>query len=98
MAKRTAPAAKPVTPQSAPPAKAGPAPMPPSVSEASTAPSSTPVRNSPIPKPAANTAAAKKDVSYDMIAKRAFEIHCSGYGGSQDDNWFRAERELRGES
>jgi hypothetical protein len=30
-----------------------------------------------------------------MIAKRAFEIYVSGKGGSQTDNWFRAERELR---
>jgi hypothetical protein len=31
-----------------------------------------------------------------MIAKRAFEISRSGTGGSELDNWFRAESELRG--
>ena len=56
---------------------------------------STPVRNSPIPK-ATTPAPAKKEVTYDMIAKRAYEIYLSGTGGSEQDNWFRAERELRG--
>lgn len=31
-----------------------------------------------------------------MISERAYHIHLSGAGGSQDDNWHRAERELRG--
>ena len=53
---------------------------------------STPVRNSPIPK----ASAARKEVTQEHIAKRAYEIHLSGTGGSQDDNWHRAERELRG--
>jgi hypothetical protein len=30
-----------------------------------------------------------------MIAKRAFEIHMGGTGGSETDNWYRAERELK---
>ena len=54
---------------------------------------STPVRNSPIPKVAA-AAPAKKEFSHDQIAKRAFEISVSGTGGSEQDNWFRALREL----
>ena len=29
------------------------------------------------------------------IAKRAYEIYKSGKGGSDLDNWYRAERELR---
>ena len=29
------------------------------------------------------------------IAKRAYEIYKSGKGGSEQENWFRAERELR---
>ena len=53
---------------------------------------SSPVRNSPIPKIAA---VVKKEITHDQIAKRAFEIHCSGTGGSESDNWHRAERELR---
>lgn len=55
------------------------------------------VRNSPIPKltvtaPATLTAV----VSRESIALRAYEIWQSGQGGSDFDNWCRAERELRG--
>jgi hypothetical protein len=65
---------------------------------------STPVRNTPIPKVAAKAAVAaapvvapaKKVVTHDMIAFRAYEISRSGTGGSEFDNWIRAERELRG--
>jgi hypothetical protein len=60
-----------------------------------TAPVSTPVRNTPLPKSAAKSV-AKKEITYADIAKRAYEIHCSGKGGSETDNWYRAERELRG--
>jgi len=62
---------------------------------AKAAPASTPVRNTPVPKPVAK-AAPKKEISHADIARRAFEIHCSGTGGSETDNWYRAERELRG--
>jgi hypothetical protein len=48
-------------------------------------------RNSPVPK----AAPAKREISQEMIAKRAYEIFATGRGGSQDDNWHRAERELR---
>jgi hypothetical protein len=34
--------------------------------------------------------------SYDRIAKRAYEIFESGEGGTAEENWKRAERELRG--
>ena len=37
---------------------------------------------------------AEQIVSHEAIAKRAYEIYQSGHGGSADDNWFRAEREL----
>jgi hypothetical protein len=62
----------------------------------------TEVRNSPIPKvavPASKPAAAgpaAKVVTHDRIARRAYEIWASGQGGSEFDNWTRAERELRG--
>jgi len=56
---------------------------------------STPVRNSAIPKPAAVTARKPIEITGEMIAKRAFEIHASGKGGSELDNWFAAERQLR---
>jgi Protein of unknown function (DUF2934) len=48
-------------------------------------------RNSPLPK----AGSAKREISHEMIAKRAYEIYVSGKGGSQDENWARAERELR---
>jgi hypothetical protein len=54
--------------------------------------SSTPVRNTAIPKVAA---AAKREITHQMIAVRAFEISAGGIGGSELDNWYRAERELR---
>ncbi len=54
----------------------------------------TAVRNTSIPpKPAAKKEVA---ITHDLIAKRAFEIYASGKGGSESDNWHRAERELRG--
>ena len=54
----------------------------------------TEVRNSPIPKVAAAKTALKV-VPQDAIARRAYEIWQSS-GGSELDNWLRAERELRG--
>jgi hypothetical protein len=35
-----------------------------------------------------------KLASHADIATRAYEVHQSGVGGSQDDHWFQAEREL----
>ena len=35
------------------------------------------------------------EITHDMIARRAYEIFLSGTGGSEFDNWCRAERELR---
>ncbi len=51
----------------------------------------TAVRNSAIPKPL-----PKKEITHDQIARRAYEISISGSGGSEVDNWLRAERELKG--
>ncbi|HUB26845.1 MAG TPA: DUF2934 domain-containing protein [Tepidisphaeraceae bacterium] len=65
----------------------------------------TPARNTPLPKaatpvtpiPAAPPAAvAPKEITYEMIAKRAYEIFAGGTGGDETSNWLRAERELRG--
>jgi hypothetical protein len=55
----------------------------------------TEVRNTPIPKAA--PAAAKKEITRDAIALRAYFISQSGTGGSEFENWVRAERELRGQ-
>ncbi len=59
----------------------------------------TEVRNSPLPKtsvaPKPQTPAAKKEITREMISQRAYFIW-SREGGSEYDNWVRAERELRG--
>jgi len=36
-----------------------------------------------------------RQVTQEQIARRAYEISQSGTGGTPEDNWFRAERELR---
>ncbi|HEY1628450.1 MAG TPA: DUF2934 domain-containing protein [Tepidisphaeraceae bacterium] len=53
--------------------------------------STTPVRNTSIPKP------QPKTITYEMIAKKAYEISRSPQCGSEFDNWIRAERELKGQ-
>ncbi|HEX2971634.1 MAG TPA: DUF2934 domain-containing protein [Tepidisphaeraceae bacterium] len=52
----------------------------------------TQVRNTAIPK----VPAVKKEITHEMIAKRAYEIWQSGTGRSEMENWLRAERELNG--
>ena len=52
----------------------------------------TAVRNSAIPK----IAPVDSQITEEQIAIRAYEIFLSGTGGTQDDNWKQAERELRG--
>ena len=56
--------------------------------------STTAVRNTAVPPKSASKKIAAP--TFEQIAMRAYEISKSGQGGSQDDNWFRAERELRG--
>lgn len=56
------------------------------------------VRNSPVPKvTAAAVAPVRREITREMIATRAFEIYQSGTGGSELENWLRAERELKGQ-
>lgn len=89
--KKNIPAAKPATSKpaaAAAPAKAAPKPT-----------GSTPVRNTPIPMVAAVAApaaapAARREVTHDRIAARAYEIW-HARGGSADANWLAAEAELR---
>jgi len=57
---------------------------------------STPIRNSAVPPRPAAPVSRKGAPSHEQIARRAYEISQSGKGGSQDENWYRAERELRG--
>ena len=77
------------TPQAAPQASPGPAPARPTTPPPAAA-SPAAVKTAPTAPP------AKKEVDYETIAKRAYEISQSGSGGSSDENWHRAERELRG--
>lgn len=60
----------------------------------------SPIRHTPIPKEIASAPIIAKAnpaaITFDRIAFRAYEISISGNGGSQDDNWYRAERELNG--
>ncbi|MGH7179253.1 MAG: DUF2934 domain-containing protein [Tepidisphaeraceae bacterium] len=57
----------------------------------------TQVRNTAIPKATPmNPAPQRKTIAHDQIARRAYEIYLSGKGGTPDENWLRAERELRG--
>ena len=53
------------------------------------------VRNSPIPRQASQQGSPGRQITQEMIARRAYEIWKSGAGGSEMDNWLRAERELR---
>jgi hypothetical protein len=56
---------------------------------------STPVRNSAIPKAVPVAVRKSIEITSEQIARRAFEIFASGKGGSEQDNWFAAERQLR---
>jgi hypothetical protein len=40
--------------------------------------------------------AAGGEADEEAIRRRAYELHESGEGGSAEDNWLRAEGELRG--
>ncbi len=53
---------------------------------------STPVRNSAIPK--SPLPAAKQSATREQIAQRAYQIHLTGQGGSELENWLQSEREL----
>jgi hypothetical protein len=59
----------------------------------------TDVRHSSVPPKGGTTTSqtnTNKTVNKEQIAKRAYEIWASGKGGSQLENWLRAEKELRG--
>jgi Protein of unknown function (DUF2934) len=66
----------------------------PAAKPAAKAAATTEVRNSAVP-PRSATAPAKKEIGYEQIAKKAYELWQSN-GGSEMDNWLKAERELRG--
>jgi len=59
-----------------------------------------PRKTSDTPKTAATPRTRKKkeapkEPTHDEIARRAYEISQSAEGGSDQENWHRAERELR---
>jgi hypothetical protein len=54
-------------------------------------------RNTPVPKAAAAIPAPRKEITHEMVAKRAYEIFLSGHGGDEMHNWLTAEHELRGQ-
>ncbi len=56
----------------------------------------TAVRRTSIPKKTASKKVAPQ-LTYEMIAHRAFCIFASPRCGSQDQNWFLAEKELKEE-
>jgi hypothetical protein len=60
------------------------------------APTITAVRNSAVPPKSTASVAKKLAPTHDQIALSAYFIWKSGVGGSPDENWFRAERDLRG--
>jgi hypothetical protein len=38
---------------------------------------------------------SRREITQDQIARRAYEISQSPNAGSPEENWYRAERELR---
>jgi len=44
---------------------------------------------------AASRSVTPRQVTQEQIARRAYEIFKSGTGGTPEENWYRAERELR---
>jgi hypothetical protein len=60
------------------------------------APTVTAVRNSAVPPKSGAIIAKKMAPTYDQIALTAYYIWKGGKGGTPDENWLRAERELRG--
>ena len=56
-----------------------------------------PLRPSPFDAPAASSQSttARRQPTHEQIARRAYEISQSPEARSPEENWFRAERELR---
>ncbi|MDB5325929.1 MAG: hypothetical protein JWM57_1498 [Phycisphaerales bacterium] len=97
--------AKKAAPKSSPASKSPATGLTPSVTPAGVTTevpvAETPVRKTVAPKTAAPLPATAKKapgpITYERIAERAYHISQSGYGGSEDDNWHRAEAELKSE-
>jgi hypothetical protein len=48
------------------------------------------------PRRSASKKEAAAEITHEMIAERAYHISESGEGGTDEENWHRAEAELRG--
>jgi hypothetical protein len=59
----------------------------------------TPVRKTVAPRKSAQKSDGNSSPlpTYERIAERAYYIALSGVGGSETDNWYRAEAELKRE-
>ena len=53
------------------------------------------VTEEPITRGATSSEAAAPEITQEMIAERAYRISQSGEGGTDEENWHRAEAELR---
>ena len=53
------------------------------------------VTEKPITRGATSRKAAAPEITQEMIAERAYHISQSGEGGTDQENWHRAEAELR---
>lgn len=58
----------------------------------------TPVRKTVVPKKTPTAKAAPAPIPHERIAERAYHIWRSGMGGSDAENWLRAEIELKNET
>ena len=53
------------------------------------------VTEKPTTQKATSKKAAPPEITQEMIAERAYHISQSGEGGTDEENWHRAEAELR---
>ena len=53
------------------------------------------VTEKPTTREATSSKAAAPEITHEMIAERAYHISQSGEGGTDQENWHRAEAELR---
>ena len=53
------------------------------------------VTKKPTTRKATSKKAAAPEITQEMIAERAYHISQSGEGGTDEENWHRAEAELR---
>ena len=91
MAKRTPSS----TPSKAKPAAAAPVAKTPKAVPTPDVGAATPVRKTVTPRKSAPTTSVA--LTHDLIAERAYHIAMSGNGGTESENWYRAERELKAE-